>query len=68
MIGSLPLIHKLKNNQYLLTPTEYYQVGYNTYERLAPELLNGNTQQQSKNRDKNKRAVYRNFNWDNLYE
>ncbi|MCR4759371.1 MAG: hypothetical protein K5705_03770 [Oscillospiraceae bacterium] len=68
MIGSLPLIHKLKNNQYSLTPIEYYQVGYNTYERLAPELLDGNTQQQSKNRDKNKRAVYRNFNWDNLYE
>ncbi|MBR1529935.1 MAG: DEAD/DEAH box helicase family protein [Oscillospiraceae bacterium] len=67
-IDSMPVIHQLKNGKFMLTPTEYYQVGYDTRERIAPEKLKGNTQQQSGNRDKNKRAVYRNFNWNNLYE
>lgn len=67
-INSMPVIHQLKNGNFMLTPTERYQVGYDTRERIAPEKLKGNTQQQAGNRDKNKRAVYRNFNWDNLYE
>lgn len=68
MNESMPVIHLLKNGNYSLTPTEYYQTGYNVYERFAPEKLKNNTKEQSKNRDKNKRAAYRNFNWENLYE
>lgn len=68
MIESIPVIHLLKNGRYSLTPTENYAAGYDVLERLVPEKINGNTQVQTKTRDKNKRAVYRNFNWDNLYE
>ncbi|MBR2284695.1 MAG: DEAD/DEAH box helicase family protein [Ruminococcus sp.] len=68
MIGSLPSIHKLKNGSYSLTPITHEQVGYEVISILSPEKLKGNTQAQSKARDKHKRAVYRNFDWDNLYE
>lgn len=68
MIESMPMIHLLNNGKYSLTPTEHYTSGYDVRERLAPEKLKGNTQAQTKTRDKHKRAVYRNFNWDNLYE
>lgn len=63
MIESMPVIHLLKNGNYSLNPTEYYY-----YERTVPEKLQGNTKKQVGNRDKNNRAVYRNFNWENLYE
>lgn len=68
MVGSMPVIHKLSNGNYTLTPVVYDQIGYNTRERLAPEQVQGRTQVQSKTRDHNHRAVYRNFNWDTLYE
>ncbi len=68
MNESMPVIHLLKNGRYSLTPIENYLFGDYFYERLAPEKLNGNTKEQSRNRDKNNRAVYRNFNWENLYE
>lgn len=68
MIESMPVIHLLKNGNYSLTPTEHYQIGYYIKEKLVPEKLNGNTKEQSNTRDNNKRAVYRNFNWENLYE
>jgi len=67
-IDSMPVIHQLKNGNFMLTPTEHYQIGYDVRERLAPEKLKGNTQKQSGNRNKNKMATYRNFSFDNLYE
>ena len=68
MTESMPVIHLLKNGNYSLTPTENYVSGYYVCERLVPDKLNGNTKKQSGNRDKNNRATYRNFNWENLYE
>ena len=40
-IDSMPIIHQLKNGNYMLTPTEHYQIGYDVRERLAPEKLKG---------------------------
>lgn len=68
MTESMPVIHLLKNGNYSLTPIENYVSGYYVCERLVPEKLNENTKEQSGNRDKNNRATYRNFNWENLYE
>lgn len=68
MTESMPVIHRLKNGNYSFTPIENYVSGYYVCERLVPENLNGNTKEQSGNRDKNNRATYRNFNWENLYE
>lgn len=64
---SLPVLHLLKNNTYTLTPIEYYKIGYDVREMLAPEKIK-NTAKQTTVRNKNKRATYRNFNWENLYE
>ena len=68
MLGSLPMIHKLNNGNFSLTPITHEQVGYRVISTLAPEKLKGNTQTQTKSRDKNKRAVYRGFQWDMLYD
>lgn len=64
---NLPAIHLLKDNTYSLTPTESYHSGYDVKYRIAKWKLIGNTQKEQSVR-KNKRAVYRNFNWENLYE
>ena len=68
MIGSMPALHKLKNGNYTLTPITYKQVGYDVIAELNPDELKDKTQTQTKTRDKNKRAVYRNFDWNALYE
>ncbi|MDE6003931.1 MAG: hypothetical protein K2G88_00910 [Oscillospiraceae bacterium] len=65
--NGMPMIHQLKNGNYCLIPVEYSSYG-DFIERFVPERLNGNIQEQSKTRDKNKRAVYRNFSFDDLYE
>ena len=68
MLGSLPVIHKLKNGNYSLTPLTHEQFGHKLISTLAPKQLKGNTVTQTKTRDKHKRAVYRHFNWDLLYD
>ena len=68
MNGCLPIIHMLKNGKLMLPPVESYQVGYDIRERLSYESLEGGTKEQATVRKKNRRAVYRNFNFDNLYE
>lgn len=64
---NLPAIHLLKDNTYTLTPTESYRSGYDVKYRIAKWKLSGNTQKEQSVR-RNKRAVYRNFKWENLYE
>lgn len=64
---NLPAIYLLKDNSYTLTPTESYRSGYDVKYRIAKWKLIGNTQNEQSVR-KNKRAVYRNFKWENLYE
>ena len=64
---NLPAIHLLKDNTYTLTPTESYHSGYDVKYRIAKWKLSNNTQKEQSVR-KNKRAVYRNFRWENLYE
>lgn len=64
---NLPAIHLLKDNTYTLTPTESYCSGYDVKYRIAKWKLSGNTQKEQSVR-RNKRAVYRNFRWENLYE
>lgn len=64
---NLPAIHLLKDNTYTLTPTESYRSGYDVKYRIARWKLSGNTQKEQSVR-RNKRAVYRNFKWENLYE
>lgn len=64
---NLPAIHLLKDNTYTLTPTESYSSGYDVKYRIAKWKLSGNTQKEQSVR-RNKRAVYRNFKWENLYE
>lgn len=68
MNENLPAIHLLKDNTYTLTPTESYRSGYDVKYRIAEWKLSGNTQKEQGVRGKNRRAVYRNFNWENLYE
>lgn len=65
---NLPAIHLLKDNTYTLTPTETYRSGYDVKQRIAKWKLNGKTQNEQGVRGKNRRAVYRNFKWENLYE
>lgn len=64
----LPAIHLLKDNTYTLTPTESYRSGYDVKYRIAEWKLSGNTPKEQGVRGKNRRAVYRNFKWENLYE
>ncbi len=68
MSENLPAIHLLKDNTYTLTPTESYHSGYDVKQRTAKWKLNGKTKKEQGVRNKNKRATYRNFNWENLYE
>lgn len=68
MNENLPAIHLLKDNTYTLTPTESYRSGYDVKQRIAKWKLNGNTQKEQSVRGKNRRATYRNFKWENLYE
>lgn len=68
MNENLPAIHLLKDNTYTLTPTESYRSGYGVKYRIAEWKLSGNTQKEQGVRGKNRRAVYRNFKWENLYE
>lgn len=68
MKENLPAIHLLKDNTYTLTPIESYRCGYETKSRLAEWKLNGKTKNEQGVKNKNKRAVYRSFKWENLYE
>lgn len=68
IVDSIPVIHKLNNGEYTLTPTANSIYGLSVYERIAPEKLKGKTQEQLITRGKNKRAVYRNFDFNDLYE
>ncbi|MDE5556684.1 MAG: hypothetical protein K2J32_03150 [Ruminococcus sp.] len=68
MNENLPAIHLLKDNTYTLTPTESYCSGYDVKQRTANWKLSGNTQKEQSVRGKNRRATYRNFKWESLYE
>jgi len=68
MKKNLPVIHLLKDNMYTLTPVEYCHYGYETRAVTAEWKLNGRTKKEQGVRNKNKRATYRNFKWENLYE
>ncbi|MDE5619792.1 MAG: hypothetical protein K2I80_04625 [Ruminococcus sp.] len=68
MNENLPAIHLLKDNTYTLTPTESYCSSYDVKQRTANWKLSGNTQKEQSVRGKNRRATYRNFKWENLYE
>ena len=68
MKENLPAIHLLKDNTYTLTPVESYHYGYDTKLRFVEWELNGKTKKEQGVRNSNKRAVYRNFRWENLYE
>ncbi|MGN0606224.1 MAG: hypothetical protein ACI4JM_06855 [Oscillospiraceae bacterium] len=68
MKENLPAIHLLKDNTYTLTPVEPVKYGYEFRMVKAAYKLNGKTKKQLSVRDKKRRAVYRNFNWNNLYE
>ena len=65
IIDSMPAIYKLKNGDYTLTPMVEYINGFYIGEMPAPE---NEIQKQAITRNKNKRAVYRNFNFNDLYE
>jgi hypothetical protein len=65
---TLPAIHLLKNNKYTLTPVESVKYGYDRITVQAKYKLNGKTKEQKTARNKKRRAVYRNFKWENLYE
>ncbi len=68
MKENLPAIHLLNDNTYTLTPVEKYRYGYETKLVTAEWKLNGKTKKEQGVRNKNKRATYRNFKWENLYE
>lgn len=68
MNENLPAIHLLKNNTYSLTPLESYKAGYEVRSRIARERLIGKTKNEKGVRNKSRRATYRNFNWENLYD
>ncbi len=68
MNENLPAIYLLKDDTYTLTPTESYRSGYDIKQRTAKWKLSGNTQKEQGVRNKSRRATYRNFKWENLYE
>lgn len=65
---TLPIVYLLKDNTYTVTPLESCRYGYETRMVMAKWKLNGKTQTKQGVRNKQRRAVYRNFNWENLYD
>ena len=65
---TLPIVYLLKDSTYTVTPLESCRYGYETRMVMAKWKLNGKTQTKQSVRNKQRRAVYRNFNWENLYD
>lgn len=68
VVDTLPIVYLLKDNTYMVTPLEFCHYGYETRMIMAKWKLNGKTQTKQGVRNKQRRAVYRNFNWENLYD
>ena len=65
---TLPIVYLLKDNTYTVTPLKSCHYGYETKMVMVKWKLNGKTQTEQGVRNKQRRAVYRNFNWENLYD
>ena len=65
---TLPIIYLLKDNTYSVTPLDACTYGYETKMVMAKWKLHGKTQARQGVRNKQRRAVYRNFSWENLYD
>lgn len=65
---TLPILYLLKDNTYSVTPLDACTYGYKTKMVMAKWKLHGKTQARQGVRNKQRRAVYRNFSWENLYD
>jgi len=63
---TLPILYLLKDNTYSVTPLDACTYGYETKMVMAKWKLHGKTQATQGVRNKQRRAVYRNFSWENL--
>ena len=65
---TLPILYLLKDTPYSVTPLDACTYGYETKMVMAKWKLHGKTQARQGVRNKQRRAVYRNFSWENLYD
>lgn len=65
---TLPILYLLKDNTYSVTPLDACTYGYETKMVMAKWKLHGKAQARQGVRNKQRRAVYRNFSWENLYD